>query len=168
MKPLRICTCLLLLGWSQYAVPARADGSVPRPTANRTHWVINQTANQLDAGRYDSAQFYLNQGARLVSQRADAESAFYLSAYQSEVFYHNALFEQGIQYALRGLHQAEGLRDSTMMANQHNLLGLFYTDLGQLAKAIAHLQRSIHLLPKRPASRYGLTNRYHILSNLGQ
>gem|GEM_PF-5574126 len=166
MRLLVFCCWLGLLGIGCSSVSGQSS---PRPNPQLPLGsIIDRVGNQLDSAQYDSAQYYLNLGFQRERESPNPELAFYLSAYQSELFYYNALFEQGIQYALKGLRQAEARRDSTMMANQHNLLGILYTELGQLTKAISHLRRSLQLLPERPVSRYGLTRRYQILSNLGQ
>ncbi|WP_143092885.1 tetratricopeptide repeat protein, partial [Arsenicibacter rosenii] len=130
--------------------------------------IISAVSSQMDSARFDSAQLTLNKGFRILQRQPDPEMEFYLLAYQSEVFYYNAMVEQGIQFALKGLNVAGQLNDSTMMANQHNLLGLLYSDLDQLTKAIQHLKRGLTLLPGHPESRFELTERYQILSNLGQ
>lgn len=130
--------------------------------------IISAVSAQMDSSRFDSAQVMLNKGFRLVQREPYPAMEFYLLAYQSEVFYYNAMVEQGIQFALRGIKVAGQLNDSTMLANQHNLLGLLYSDLDQLTKAIQHLKRGLALLPATPRSRFELTERYQILSNLGQ
>lgn len=138
------------------------------PPATALHISLELIGYYLDFSQLDSVQLYLDEGFRLNETVKDSLKGFFLTAYQTEVFLYSTLYEQGIQTAMKGLQQAEQLEDKELMANQYNLLGLLYAEMMQFQQAIGFFELSLKYLPPQSHHTYGLTQRYHLLSNLAQ
>ncbi|MDJ1500264.1 tetratricopeptide repeat-containing sensor histidine kinase [Xanthocytophaga agilis] len=138
------------------------------PPAQALHVTLELIGYYIDFSQQDSVQLYIDEGMRLNEIVQDSLKGFFLTAYQTEVFLYSTLYEQGIQYAMKGLQQAEHLKDREFIANQYNLLGLLYAEMAQYQQAMGFFELSLTYLPPQSKHHYGLTRRYHVLSNIAQ
>lgn len=120
---------------------------------------------QMDAFHGDAALRMINEA--LPRARHDAEARCYLLSYRAEVLYYEGLFNE----AMRDLDEcgalAEGLADSTLMANVFNMKGLLHENIQDNRLALPYLRAALRLFPRRPAARYPVTELHHIHGNLG-
>ncbi|MGV3637497.1 MAG: tetratricopeptide repeat-containing sensor histidine kinase [Flavobacteriales bacterium] len=136
----------------------------PDPTLDR---LIQRAIKQMDGFHGDSAMRTINAALVRIDPGTRPEERHYFLAYRAEVLYYEGLFNE----AMRDLDEAEriafALKDSTLIANAFNLKGLLHENIQDSRKALPYLRLALDWFPNRPASRYPITEIFHIHGNLG-
>lgn len=124
----------------------------------------------MDADRYDSAEYWLSKvGDNLAFQKPGLFNYYYHSR-QAEVFYYNNLFQIGQQQTNRALQIALQLRDSSIIADAYNLLGLFSLNLEKYIEAENNLLNGLRYASTQKTNNHflPLSEVYHLHGNLGE
>ena len=128
--------------------------------------VLEHATSYMNNSNYDSAQYVLSAAFSQTDYALGEKDLYYLHCYEAEVMYYNALFEQGLNSALRGAEIAKQLNDSALLGNVENLTGLFLMNLNRDYEALPHFKVAIELISPYHTNDW-LALRYHALSNLG-
>lgn len=167
MNLIRIILIAFVLG---IAITASADVNNdyrPPGMSENAFTVLKAASNFMDQSRYDSAQYLITDELSQTSVSLNEIDLYYLHAYESEIMYYNALFEQGLNSAVRALSIASALQNDTLIGSAENLIGLFYMNLDKEKDAIKHFQNAIKLLPPGHNNSF-LAFQYHAYANLGE
>lgn len=138
--------------------------------SSRTALWFGLTDNYMELDQYDSAQYCLNEIARVLPLKTPTVENYFLLSRQAEVYYYNGLQRLGLQEAERSLALARALRDSSLLADSYNFIGLFYINLDSLRTALDYLHQGLAYV-QRPslANRdWNITRPHHIYGNLGE
>jgi len=128
---------------------------------------ISRATRFMNFSQYDSAQVVISEAFEQTDFKLHDLDEYYLHCYEAEVMYYNALFEQGLNTAMRGLDLARQLDDPILIGNAENLIGLFMMGLDRHTEAIEHFHIAERLIPSEEQSSF-LSLRYHALGNLGE
>ena len=159
---LRLILFLTLLTCS-----AAAQTSLPPGLSPYMQGVIREATEFMNISRYDSAQVVISEAFQQSEFALHAQDLYYLHCYEAEIMYYNALFEQGLNSAMRGLEIARQLRDPLLEGSAENLTGLFLMSLQRYREAIPHFSHAARLLPDLHGNEF-LSFRYHALANHGE
>lgn len=124
----------------------------------------------MDVDQYDSAQIWLNKIAAIIPIRQASVSSYFLSSRQAEIYYYNRLLQLGLQESKRSLKIAEDLKDSLLLSDAYNFIGLFYMNLDSSRIAIPYFIKGIKIIRQRayPAEYNELTKPHHLYGNLSE
>ena len=129
--------------------------------------VLLEASAHMEASRYDSAQYLISNTLSQTEIALNESDLYYLHAFQSEIMYYNALFEQGLNSALRALSIATSLNNDTLIGSAENLLGLFYMNLGYSKNAVKHFKKAVELIPLGHNNDF-IACQYHGYSNMAE
>lgn len=129
--------------------------------------IMRRILTHMDGFHADSSLHYIDQGLRHIAHRDLPEELYYLLTYRAEVLYYEGLFTEAMRDLDRSMPLAERLQDSLLVANVHNLRGLTYESIHEDRSALPHLRAALAWYPMHPATRYPVTELYHIHGNLG-
>ncbi len=126
--------------------------------------------NYMDIEQYDSAQVWLNKIHLKLPSKSISLSNYFLTTRQAEVYYYNNLQQLGLQESLRGLEMAKTLKDSLLLADSYNFLGLFYMNIDSANKSINFFKEGIKFTrqPPYPTNYLSLTKPHHLYGNLSE
>lgn len=159
---LLIIFLILFLSNTQHSYAQGFQGTSPEINA-----VLLQATAYMNNSNYDSAQYILS-GAFAQSQyQLTKTDLYYLHCYESEVMYYNALFEQGLNSAIRGSAIATELSDKALLGNTENLIGLFLMNLNRNDEALPHFKTAAKLISPYHENKW-LSFQYHALGNIGE
>jgi signal transduction histidine kinase len=122
---------------------------------------------QMDAFHADTSIQYIGEALQLIDPQKDKEELYYLLSYRAEVLYYEGLFNEAMRDLDKGLLIAEGLKDSLLIANIYNLKGLLYENIEESEGSLSQLSKALEYYPKKPASRYPISELHHIFGNMG-
>jgi signal transduction histidine kinase len=125
----------------------------------------------MDLDQYDSAQIWLSEIYELQRfSETQSLSSYFIFTRQSEIYYYNNLLELGLQNAFQSLSIAKNLKDSILLADAYNFIGLFCVTTNRLDSAVHYLSTALqYARPSGKASKYlSLTKPHHIYSNLSE
>ncbi|WP_316797339.1 histidine kinase [Pedobacter agri] len=131
---------------------------------------FNNADNYMNSDHYDSAQLWLNKIYLKVSYRKPSLFSYFLTSRQAEVYYYNNLHELGLQEAFKGENIASILKDSTLMADACNFIGLFYMNNNKLKDAVKYFRKGLKFAHQPPytAEYIELSKPHHINGNLAE
>lgn len=133
----------------------------------RLHALIVSAVEHMNGFHGDSAMADINAALPGLDPERNNEERHYFLAYRAEVLYYEGLFNE----AMRDLDEAEriafDLKDSTLIANAFNLKGLLHENIQDSREALPYMYSALKWFPQRPASRYPVTEIFHIHGNLG-
>lgn len=131
---------------------------------------FNQADNYMNSDHYDSAQFWLNKIYLKVSYRKPSLLSYFLTSRQAEVYYYNNLHQLGLQEAFKGENIAYVLKDSLLIADACNFIGLFYMNNNKLKDAIRYFKKGLIFAKQPPYDpKYiELSKPHHIYGNLAE
>ncbi|WP_231426076.1 tetratricopeptide repeat-containing sensor histidine kinase [Pedobacter sp. Leaf250] len=131
---------------------------------------FNNADNYMNSDHYDSAQLWLNKIYLKVSYRKPSLFSYFLTSRQAEVYYYNNLHELGLQEAFKGENIASVLKDSILMADACNFIGLFYMNNNKLKDAVKYFRKGLKFAhqPPYPAEYIELSKPHHINGNLAE
>jgi two-component system, NarL family, sensor histidine kinase UhpB len=122
---------------------------------------------QMDKSDYDSAYTLLLDCKQQIEQ-SDIDSArYHLYAFEAEIFYFNALFNEGLSSAYESLQIAEKMNAPLFIASSRNLIGLLQFNLGRYTEAKINLLDAVQKLPMMHGDS-NLSYRFHAASNLSE
>lgn len=125
----------------------------------------------MDEDNYDSAQHWLDKIDNLLPIKKPNRLSYLYHSRQSEIYYYNNLMSLGISETSRGYQVANFLKDSTLISDSYNFLGLFYLNLNRLDSAEIYLNKALLFNRNdktKIAEYYNLTQKYHIYGNLAE
>ncbi len=175
----RLFVMLLLLGCNKQAMSQSAIATIDslKKSSNNSKqgdgYVKNCFAiadNFMELNQYDSAQLWLNKIAEVLPLKEHSVSSYFLSSRQAEVYYYNGLQRLGLQESERSLTIAQALKDSFLLADAYNFIGLFLINLDSNRRAIDNLHKGIlySRQPPYPASYLSLTKPHHLYGNMAE
>lgn len=124
----------------------------------------------MNTDHYDSAQFWLNKIYLKISYQKPSLFSYFLSSRQAEVYYYNNLHQLGLQEALKAENIANILKDSVLISDANNFIGLFYMNNGKLKEAVNYFKKGLHYssLPTHKKQYLELSKPHHIYGNLSE
>ena len=124
----------------------------------------------MDDGHYDSAQVWLNKIYLKVSYRKPSTFSYYLTTRQAEVYYYNNLQQLGMQEALKGENIAKVLKDSLLIGDACNFIGLFHLNSNRYLEAKNYFKKGlVYILNTHQKKHYiPLSEAHHIYGNLAE
>lgn len=139
----------------------------PNGVSDHVLSILQHAGEYMDNSRYDSAQYLISNALSQTEVALKEHELYYLHSLESEIMYYNALFEQGLNSAVRTLSIASALKNDTLIGSAENLMGLFYMNLGKGNDAIKHFRKAIALIPEGHNNNL-LAYRYHAYANMGE
>ncbi len=126
--------------------------------------------NFMEIDQYDSAQLWLNKISAVLPFKEPSLSSYFLSTRQAEVYYYNGLQRLGLQESERSLAIAQALKDSLLLADAYNFIGLFYINLDSNRSAIPYFKTGMRYSkqPPYPAKYLSLTKPHHLYGNMAE
>ena len=131
------------------------------------HRHIEQALHHMDGFHGDSAMYHINEALGLLVPDEQPEEEHYLLSYRAEVLYYEGLFNAAMRDLNKAERLARGLNDSALIANAYNLKGLLHENIQDSKEALPFLRLALAWFPRRPASRYPISELYHIHGNMG-
>jgi signal transduction histidine kinase len=124
----------------------------------------------MDLDQYDSAQIWLNKVSEVLPLKEFSLSNYFLSTRQAEVYYYNGLQRLGLQESERSLTIAKALKDSLLLADACNFIGLFLINLDSNRAAIPYFKQGIRYAkqPPFPPQYLSLTKPHHLYGNMAE
>jgi len=131
---------------------------------------FNKADEYMDTDHYDQAQLWLNKIYRKVSYRKPSLFSYFLTTRQAEIYYYNNLHQLGLQEALKGEYIATILKDSLLLADACNFIGLFYMNNDKLPQAVKYYKKALRYTSQPPyKNQYiELSKPHHIYGNLAE
>jgi signal transduction histidine kinase len=128
---------------------------------------LQVAADSMEVSANDVAeQFILKHLNKSVDSISSMEK-YYLYAFEAEIFYYSALFDQGINSILKARKQAELLNDKKLIGSCENILGLLYSNKNLPDTALKHFRIALNLLPELQNSKW-LSKQFHVYNNMGE
>ncbi|MCB9162835.1 MAG: hypothetical protein H6592_00145 [Flavobacteriales bacterium] len=138
------------------------------PFADRAvHHHIEEALLHMDGFHGDSAMVHINAALGLITPDERPEEEHYLLCYRAEVLYYEGLFNAAMRDLNKAERLAHDLNDSTLIANAYNLKGLLHENVQDSKEALPYLRLALAWFPHHPASRYPISELYHIHGNMG-
>ena len=128
--------------------------------------VISLSSDFMSRSAHDSAAFVLNEAFAQTDVTYSDVDLYYLLSYEAEIMYYNALFDQGLSSALRGLEIAKAMKNDTLIGNSGNLVGLMFMSMDKYDIALGHFRDAIGLIRYHEFDY--LTYRYQVLANAAE
>ena len=124
----------------------------------------------MNVEQYDSAQIWLNKIYEKVPAKKSSLFNYFLITRQAEVYYYNDLQQLGLQESYRGLQMAQDLKDSLLLADSYNFLGLFYMNVDSSAAAIPFYKNGLRYSkqPPYPKQYLSLSKPHHLYGNMSE
>lgn len=141
--------------------------SLPNGISPSVGPAFEKAVQMMNISRYDSAQAILSEAFMQSEHALSTTELFYLHSLETEIMYYNALFEQGLNTAMRAHALVEHSADSVLLGSAENLLGLLLMNLDRTKEALVHLRRAVRLLPRYHGNGY-LSFNYHAIANIGE
>jgi signal transduction histidine kinase len=129
--------------------------------------IMRHILTQMDGFNADSSLFWIDRGLRHIAGTNSPEERYFLLTYRAEVLYYEGLFTEALRDLDQSMPLAERLKDSLLIANVHNLRGLTFESIHENREALPHIRKALDWFPMHPATRYPVTELYHIHGNLG-
>jgi signal transduction histidine kinase len=150
-----------------------AKKSISATSSNEKNFIATNffiADNYMDIEQYDSAQVWLNKIHLKLPTKNISLSNYFLTTRQAEVYYYNNLQQLGLQESMRGLDMAKALKDSLLLADSYNFLGLFYMNIDSANKSINFFKEGIKFTrqPPYPTNYLSLTKPHHLYGNLSE
>lgn len=129
-------------------------------------WLM-EADRYMETEQYDSAQMMLNKIHEILPVKRNTMDDYIILTRQAEVYYYNNLHLLGLQEIERARDIAATLKDSLLLADSYNFIGLFYTNMDSLDKAdVAFNQATGYTRqPPYPSIYPLLSNPHHIYGN---
>lgn len=143
---------------------------ISKPDKNFILKAFNHADDYMNSDHYDSAQLWLNKIYTKVSYRKPSLFSYFLTSRQAEVYYYNNLHELGLQEAFKAENIALVLKDSLLLADAYNFIGLFYLNNNKTTNAIRYFKKGLLFCKQPPydAKYIELSKPHHIYGNLSE
>lgn len=163
-------------GFSQQTTLRQIDSAIQKAASQRADkktfvktcfYIADEYMN---IEQYDSSQLWLNEIHQLLPLKNNSLDNYFLLTRQAEVYYYNNLQQLGLQESRRGLLMAEALKDSILLADSYNFLGLFYMNIDSAARSVAFYKKGLLYTkqPPNPPQYLSLSKPHHLHGNLGE
>jgi len=129
--------------------------------------MLDSATYYMNNSRYDAAQAVISRLFTSGEYSLTDRELYFVHCYESEIMYYNALFDLGLNSALRAREIAIKLENDTLIGSVENLCGLFFLNLNQLETAKERFVVSVKLLSPSLDKDY-LSYQYHALTNLAE
>jgi signal transduction histidine kinase len=129
--------------------------------------IMNEATIYMNASDYEKAQAILGTVFTTPKFSLNDYELYYIHCYESEILYYNALFDLGLNSALRARELAVTLQNDTLIGSADNLCGLFYMNLNRPDEARPYFFEAKNKIPTGHNREY-LSYQYHALSNLAE
>ncbi|RFZ91011.1 hypothetical protein D0C36_18885 [Mucilaginibacter conchicola] len=164
---------LILITLVPLLVCAQRARKLPPARAIDSTYIIRaftRADDYMNTDHYDSAQLWLNKIYTQVSYRKPSLFSYFLTSRQAEVYYYNNLHELGLQEAYKGENIAGILKDSLLIADACNFIGLFNMNNNKYRQAIAYYKKALRYTrqPPYPRQYIELSKPHHIYGNLAE
>lgn len=132
--------------------------------------ILESAYDYMSNDQYDSAQYYLNKIYAKESSRKPTIFNYYLTTCQAEIYYYNNLHLLGLQESLKGETIAKILKDSVLLADSYNFIGLFHLNSNKFQLAKVYFKKALSYASQPPYKKnYNeLSKPHHILGNLAE
>jgi signal transduction histidine kinase len=129
-------------------------------------WLM-EADRYMETEQYDSAQTMLNKIHEILPVKRNTMDDYIILTRQAEVYYYNNLHLLGLQEIERARDIAATLKDSLLLADSYNIIGLFYTNMDSLDKADAAFNQAVRYIrqPPYPSIYPLISNPHHIYGN---
>jgi signal transduction histidine kinase len=159
--------CLLMVG---LFFCARGFAAEKKPAALLSHHQafndkLTIIVNLMSEAKYDSAYFELSQLKPMVIHSEFKIAQYYVYAFESEIFYYNALFNEGLSSGYHCLTIAEELSNKLYIGSAKNLIGLNLFNLHHYDDAEKILKEAVSEIPPFHHE-VNLSYRFHAAANL--
>ena len=131
---------------------------------------FNKADTYMNTDHYDSAQVWLNKIYLKVSYRKPSLFSYFLTSRQAEVYYYNNLHQLGLQEAYKAENIAKVLKDSLLLSDAYNFIGLFNLNSNKLQDALKFFKQGLRYTSQPPYKKpyIELSKSHHILGNLAE
>ncbi|MBE8712307.1 tetratricopeptide repeat-containing sensor histidine kinase [Sphingobacterium hungaricum] len=160
---------LFLFPLALFAQPTRS-AELDRKDQALIQEAFNHANAYMEANQYDSAQVWLNSIYLKLSYSEPSLFSYLLTSRQAEVYYYNNLHQLGLQEALKGENIATLLKDSLLIADACNFIGLFYLNSNRPEDALRYFRKGLrHIHPPPYPPKYDdLSMPHHIYGNMAE
>jgi signal transduction histidine kinase len=150
------------------AISSGVCQNIPTPSevSQEVAGVIQEASRFMERNAYDSAAYVLNQAFSEPEVSYSDSDLYYLLCFEAENMYYNALFEQGLSSALRGLEIAQRLKKDDLIGNAENIVGLMYMSMDKYDVALGYFRNSIIHIGHHQLDY--LSYRYQVLANAAE
>ncbi len=121
----------------------------------------------MNLNHHDSAQVILNRLFDEHGGRLSLIDLYYIHSLEAEIMYYNALFEQGLNTAIRAREVALQLDNDTLIGSADNLVGLLMLSSGRTVDALPYLRSAVRLIPRNHGNGF-LSANYQAIANIGE
>ncbi len=124
----------------------------------------------MELEQYDSAQEWLNKIHDKIPAKKASLFNYFLTSRQAEVYYYNNLQQLGLQESFRGLQIAQNLKDSLLLMDSYNFLGIFSMNLDSLRNAVSFFRTGLTYISQQlDTGKYiALSKPLHLYGNLSE
>jgi two-component system, NarL family, sensor histidine kinase UhpB len=128
---------------------------------------LNAIAILMDSGEFATSERRILLAFERHGDSLSNIEKYYLSAFEAEVMYYSALFDQGMNSALKSRSLGDLLNDSVLIGSSENFLGLFYMNKHFPDSALRHFNNALKMLPPNDTTLW-ISRRFHVLNNIGE
>jgi len=124
----------------------------------------------MDMEQYDSAQIWLNKIHAVLPENDISIFGYFFSSRQAEVYYYNNLKQFGLRQGRKSQTIAQKLKDSLLLADSYNILGLFYMNSDSASKAVQFFRQGLTFAkqPPHPEPYLSLSDPHHLYGNIAE
>lgn len=158
----------LFVSLSLILVSNLAQGQeVPREVSPDFESDFSRAVALMNQSRYDSAQVVLNGMLAQTYLPISLHDLYYVHSLEAEIMYYNALFEQGLNLALRAREVSLKLNNDTLIGAADNLVGLLMMNTGRVEDALPYLRSAVNKLPQFHGNGF-LSWNYQAIANIAE
>jgi signal transduction histidine kinase len=128
---------------------------------------LKRAGDSMDVSANDVAEEIILKHLNKSTDSLSSLEKYYLYAFEAEIFYYSALFDQGINSIIKARNQAEQIHEKKLIGSCENILGLLYSNKNLPDTALKHFRIAINLLPELENSNW-LSNQFHVYNNMGE
>ena len=128
---------------------------------------LQMAADSMEVSANDVAEQIILKHLNKSADSISSLEKYYLYAFEAEIFYYSALFDQGINSIIKARKQAELLHENKLIGSCENILGLLYSNKNLPDTALKHFRIALNLLPELENSKW-LSKQFHVYNNMGE
>lgn len=166
---MRFRACIFLL----FLVVGAASGRPVKKKVSEKSFVLlafKKADSYMAVNQYDSAQVWLNKIYAEVSYNKPSFFSYFLASRQAEVYYYNNLHQLGLQEAIKMERMGKMFKDSLLIADACNFIGLFYINSKHVKEAVGYFKEGLRFASQPPYKKNftELSKPHHLLGNLSE
>ena len=128
---------------------------------------LQVAADSMEVSANDVAEQIILKHLNKSTDSISSIEKYYLYAFEAEIFYYSALFDQGINSIMKARKQAELLHENKLIGSCENILGLLYSNKNLPDTALKHFRIALNLIPELENSKW-LSKQFHVYNNMGE